>query len=246
MFELYNQDCIYKLKDIPSSSVSLVFCDLPYGITAAKWDSEIDICFLWEEWERIRKKEAPVVLFSSQPFTTKLINSNIKNFKYCWYWVKNQGTNFFHAKRMPIRKIEELCVFYKHDYYPQITDGHTPTNSAKGCSNGKAYYGTNTRNYKGGKTTRYPTNILEFKCVDNYSRVHSAEKPVDLCEYIIKTYTKEDEIVLDCCMGSGTTGVASIRNNRKFIGIEKDENYFNIAKKRVENSLTDDKDSLKY
>ena len=135
---------------------------------------------------------------------------------------------------MPIRKIEEICIFKKGKYYPQITDGHIPTNSAKGCSNGKAYHGTNTRDYEGGKTTRFPTNILEFKCVDNYSRLHSSEKPVDLVEYLIKTYTDENDLVLDNTMGSCSTGIACVNTNRNFIGIENNMDYFNISLKRVE------------
>ena len=135
---------------------------------------------------------------------------------------------------MPIRKIEEICIFKKGKYYPQITDGHIPTNSAKGCSNGKAYHGTNTRYYEGGKTTRFPTNILEFKCVDNYSRLHSSEKPVDLLEYLIKTYTDENDLVLDNTMGSCSTGIACINTNRSFIGIEKELEHFTNSKKRVE------------
>lgn len=134
---------------------------------------------------------------------------------------------------MPIRKIEEICIFKKGKYNPQITSGHQPTNSSKGSSNGKAYHGKNTRNYKGGKTTRYPTNILEFKCVNNYQRVHSSEKPVDLLEYLIKTYSDENDIVLDNTMGSGSTGVACVNLNRQFIGIEKDETFFEISKNRI-------------
>ena len=148
--------------------------------------------------------------------------------------MKNQGTNFFHAKRMPIRKIEEICIFGGRKYYPQITDGHIPTNSANGVSIGKAYFGINTRNDGGGKTTRYPTNILEFPCVDNYSRIHSSQKPVELCEYLIKTYTQENELVLDNCMGSGTTGIACMNTKRNFVGFETDEKYFELANKRIE------------
>jgi site-specific DNA-methyltransferase (adenine-specific) len=138
---------------------------------------------------------------------------------------------------MPIRKVEEICVFKNGKYYPQITDGHLPTNSAKGCSNGKAYHGTNARDYEGGKTTRFPTNILDFKCVDNYSRLHSAEKPVNLLEYLIKTYTDDEDTVLDNCMGSGSTGVACKNLNRSFIGIELDTEYFKIAEKRINENL---------
>ena len=203
-------------------------------MTAPKWDEHIDMVELWKQYNRIIKKNGTIALFASQPFTTKIISSNEKDFRYCWYWLKNQGTNFFHAKRMPIRKIEEICIFKKGKYYPQITDGHIPTNSAKGCSNGKAYHGTNTRDYEGGKTTRFPTNILEFKCVDNYSRLHSSEKPVDLLEYLIKTYTDENDLVLDNTMGSCSTGIACINTNRSFIGIEKELEHFTNSKKRVE------------
>lgn len=136
---------------------------------------------------------------------------------------------------MPIRKIEEICIFKRGKYNPQITEGHIPTNSAKGCSNGKAYHGTNKRDYVGGKTTRFPTNILEFDCVDNYSRVHSSEKPVDLCEYLIKTYTDEGDLILDNCIGSGSTLVAAINTKRNFIGIEISEEYCQIALKRLVN-----------
>ena len=203
-------------------------------MTAPKWDEHIDMVELWKQYNRIIKKNGTIALFASQPFTTKIISSNEKDFRYCWYWLKNQGTNFFHAKRMPIRKIEEICIFKKGKYYPQITDGHIPTNSAKGCSNGKAYHGTNTRDYEGGKTTRFPTNILEFKCVDNYSRLHSSEKPVDLLEYLIKTYTDENDLVLDNTMGSCSTGIACINTDRNFIGIEKELEHFTNSKKRVE------------
>ena len=242
--QLIKGDCLEIMKDIPDKSIDLILCDLPYGMTAPKWDEHIDIKKMWIEYKRIIKDKGSIVLFASQPFTTKLISSNEKDFKYCWYWNKNQGTNFFHAKRMPIRKVEEICVFKNGKYNPQITDGHIPTNSAKGCSNGKAYHGTNKRDYEGGKTTRYPTNILEFKCVDNYSRVHSSQKPVELLEYLIKTYTNEGDTVLDNAMGSGSTGVACLNTNRNFIGIELDENYFDIAKKRIEDTVEDIKNNI--
>ena len=235
--ELIQGDCLKKMKYIPDRGVDLILCDLPYGTTAPSWDKHINIIQLWIQYNRIISKNGTVVLFASQPFTTKLISSNEGSFRYCWYWLKNQGTNFFHAKRMPIRKVEEICVFKKGKYYPQITEGHIPTNSAKGCSNGKAYHGTNTRDYEGGKTTRFPTNILDFKCVDNYSRVHSAEKPVDLLEYLIKTYTDNEDTVLDNCMGSGSTGVACRNLNRSFIGIELDSEYFKIAEKRINENI---------
>jgi len=188
---------------------------------------------LWKEFDRIGKCGCITAIFGCQPFTTKVISSNISNFKYCWYWNKNQGTNFFHAKRMPVRKVEEISIFGGKKYKPQITDGHIPTNSAKGHSNGKVYHGTNIRDYEGGKTTRFPDNILNFKCVNNYSRVHSSQKPVDLLEYLIKTYTDELDTVVDCFAGSGSTLVAAKNLNRQFIGIEKEQEYYDICIERL-------------
>jgi len=235
MQELWLGDCLELMKKIPDKSIDLILTDPPYGVSASKWDKIVDFNLLWNQFNRIVKNSNTICIFGSQPFTTKLIFSNIEEFKYCWYWIKNQGTNFFHAKRMPIRKIEEVCVFGNGRYYPQITDGHVPTNSAFGCSNGEVYYGNNKRNYIGGKTTRFPSNILEFKCVDNYSRMHPNQKPLSLCEYFIKTYTLEDQIILDPFTGSGTTCLAAKNLNRQFIGIEKEEKYFNIAEKRIFN-----------
>lgn len=230
---LFNDDCFNIFPHIKDNSINLIFCDLPFGITAPNWDKNIDFVKLWEHYNRIIKKDGTIALFSAQPFTTKLIMSNEKDFRYCWYWIKNQATNFFHAKRMPTRKVEEICIFKKGNYYPQISDGHIPTNSAKGCSNGKAYHGVNKRDYEGGKTTRYPNNVLDFKCVNNYARLHSAEKPIELIEYILKTYTIEDDWVLDNCMGSNTTGLGCKNLNRNYIGIEKDEKIFKIGVNRI-------------
>jgi site-specific DNA-methyltransferase (adenine-specific) len=228
-------DCLDIMKNISDKSIDMICADLPYGVTASKWDEHIDMLELWKQYNRIIKDNGTIALFSSQPFTTKLIASNEKDFRYCWYWIKNQATNFFHAKRMPTRKVEEICVFKKGKYYPQITDGHIPTNSAKGCSNGRTYHGTNTRDYKGGKTTRYPNNVLNFKCVDNYSRLHSSEKPVELIEYLIKTYTDKNDIVLDNVAGSGTTAIACIKTNRNYILIENDLESHIISLNRIEN-----------
>ena len=235
--KLIHGDCLIEMKNIPDKSIDMILCDLPYGTTACKWDVVIPFDRLWCQYKRIIKDGRPIVLFSSQPFTTDVINSNRKSFKYCWYWIKNQGTNFFHSKKQPIRKVEEICVFNSKIYYPQMTDGHKPTNSAKGCSNGSVYYGKNKRDYIGGSTKRFPTNVLEYKCVNNYKRIHPSEKPIELLEFLIKTYTIEGDTVLDNCIGSGITMIACINPNRKGIGIEKDEKYFEIAKNRVEKAL---------
>lgn len=226
-------DCLELMKNIPDKSVDFICIDPPYGMTACKWDSIVSFDLLWNEFNRIGKNGYVCAIFGSQPFTTLVISSNIKKFKYCWYWNKNQGTNFFHAKRMPIRKVEEISIFGGKHYYPQITDGHVPTNSARGVSNGKTYHGSNKRNYEGGNTTRFPDNILNFKCVDNYSRIHSSQKPVELLEYLVKTYTNENEVVLDCFAGSGTTLVAAKNTNRRYIGIEKEREYFEYCLTRL-------------
>jgi len=232
-FGLYFGNCLELIKNISDKSIDLIFADLPYGQTAQYWDEIIDMKLLWPEYNRIVTNDGIIALFSAQPFTTMLISSNLEQFKYCWYWEKNRGTNFFHAKRMPIRKIEEICIFGGKNYYPQMSNGHIPTNSAKGCSNGNLYHGKNKRDYQGGSTERYPINILKYKCVDNYHRLHPNEKPIDLLEYIIKTYTKENEIVLDNVMGSGSTGIACLNTGRKFIGMENNNKYFEIATKRI-------------
>jgi site-specific DNA-methyltransferase (adenine-specific) len=232
---LFNADCLDAMQYIKDESIDLILVDPPYGITANKWDTVINFELFWSEFERIITKCGVVLVFSSQPFTTKLIYSNITKFKYCWYWIKNQGTNFFHSKRMPIRKIEEINVFYGNCYYPQKSINHIPTNSSKGTSNGKNYHGNNIRNYKGGETTRFPINILQYNCVNNYSRLHPNQKPVDMLKYLILTYSLPGQIVLDNCMGSGSTGVAALLEGRQFIGIEKDKEYFEIARKRIKN-----------
>lgn len=235
MIDLKYGDCIDCMKDIPDNSVHAIITDIPYGVSACKWDSVIDFKLMWNELNRIIKDNGAIVLFASQPFTTSLIYSNMKKFKYCWVWEKNFSTNFLHAKRQPLRKTEDIVVFHNGAsyYYPIKTEGHIPTSSARGATDGKLWHGRNIRDYDGGDTTRYPTNILKIDAHSNKSRLHPTQKPVELMEYLIKTYTLEEEIILDFTMGSGTTGVACINTNRRFIGIEKDLNYFNIAENRI-------------
>lgn len=233
MNKLFYGDCIDILPTLPDKSIDFIFCDLPFQVTANSWDQILPLDFLWKEFSRIGKKNTVTALFAVQPFITDVINSNRKNYKYSWYWKKNQGTNFFHAKRMPIRVIEEILIFGKGSYFPQITSDHTPTNSAKGKSIGKTYFGTNIRNDDGGKTTRYPNNFLEFKCVDNYSRQHSSQKPTDLCRYIIQTYTEPNQVVLDITMGVGSIPLAASEVGWRYIGIEKNINFYNIATERI-------------
>jgi len=187
---------------------------------------------MWEQLKRVIKPSGAIVMTASQPFTTTLISSNFNMFKYCWVWEKNRATNFPNAKKRPLTSHEDICIFMKNGiwYNPQKTGGHKPTNSAKGASQGTIYNGDNVRNYEGGDTTRYPRTVQRFDCERG---LHPTQKPVALMEYLIKTYTNENETVLDFTMGSGTTGVACKNTGRKFIGIELDDNYFDIATKRI-------------
>jgi len=229
-------DCLVAMKEIEDGSVDMVLADPPYGTTACKWDSIIPLEPMWEQLKRVIKPNGAIIMTASQPFTTTLISSNMKMFKYCWVWEKNFSTNFLHAKRQPMRKHEDILCFYRKpgSYYPIKSTGHVPTQSAKGSSKGKLWHGENNRDYAGGDTERFPTSVLKFDAVDPKQRVHQTQKPVALMEYLIKTYTNEGETVLDFTMGSGTTGVACANLNRDFIGIEKDLDYFNIAKERIE------------
>lgn len=232
MIELIQGDCLEKMKDIPNASIDMVLTDPPYGTTACKWDSIIPLEPMWDQLKRVIKPDGVVVMTASQPFTTTLISSNIKMFKYCWVWEKNRATNFPNAKRRPLTAHEDIVVFIngKLCYNPQKTSGHKPTNSAKGATQGSIYQGESIRNYKGGDTTRFPRTVVKFDCGRG---LHPTQKPVALMEYLIKTYTNEGETVLDFTMGSGTTGVASKNLDRDFIGIELDKDYFNIARNRI-------------
>lgn len=232
MIDLRCGDCLKLMKDIPDKSIDMILCDLPYGTTRNKWDSVIPLDKLWEQYERIIKENGAIVLFSQMPFTAELVHSNLKLFKYEWIWEKDNGTGFLNAKKMPLKIHENILVFYKKlpTYNPQMRTGFKPYK----CKQGR--HSTNYGAYEQGHITesngeRYPIDIIEFK---KDSGLHPTQKPVALLEYLIKTYTNENETVLDNCMGSGSTGVASINTNRNFIGIELSEEYYNIAKERIE------------
>ena len=225
-------DCLEIMKDIPDKSIDMILCDLPYGTTKNKWDSVIDLNELWTGYERIIKDNGAIILFSQMPFTAELTHSNLKLFKYEWIWEKDNSTGFLNAKKMPLKIHENILVFYKKlpTYNPQMRTGFKPYK----CKQGR--HSTNYGAYEQGHITesngeRYPIDIIEFK---KDSGLHPTQKPVALLEYLIKTYTNEGDVVLDNCMGSGSTGVACVNTNRDFIGIEKDEKYFNIAKERIE------------
>ena len=228
MIDLKHGDCLELMKEIPDGSVDMVLTDPPYGTTACKWDSVIPFEPMWEQLKRIIKKNGAIVLFGSEPFSSALRMSNIKQYKYDWIW-KKRAVNFLNAKKQPLREVENILVFNSLVYNPQgliyspkvnKRSNSTETNGAHGLSNLSEY-------------TNYPKNILEFK---NERGLHPTQKPVALLEYLIKTYTQDGETVLDFTMGSGSTGVACVNINRNFIGIERDDEYFEIADKRIKDA----------
>jgi site-specific DNA-methyltransferase (adenine-specific) len=226
---LVNADCFDVFPFIDNKTVNLILCDLPYGTTWQKWDSVLDMKKLWQEYNRIISDNGAIVLFSSQPFTTELINSNIKNFKYTWYWIKDNKGNYLNAKYQPLRQVEEINVFNKHNYYPQGLRDYN-----KGRCRGSSAKIT-LMNYSDSwvqEKTGYPSNVLNYGL--DRTGLHPTAKPLELIKYLIKTYTKEDDVVMDNCMGSNTTGLACKELNRQYIGIEKDKHYYDVSVNRVQ------------
>ena len=281
MIELYNGDCLEIMKEIPSKSIDMILCDLPYQVTKNKWDiiipmndyviindevlekdefylqqfikglskKEIDKIWkenkqegLWTHYNRIVKDNGAILLFGQDIFSAQLINSNLKMYKYKWFWKKDRPSGFLNAKKIPLKDVEEILVFYKKCpiYNPQFWEGiplHGMGTKYKEGNLGNNNYGkfashTNPSANREGDTKKYPRQVLEFK--RPHPPIFPTQKPVDLCEYLIKTYTNEGDLVLDNCMGSGSTGVACKNLNRKFIGIELNSETFNLAKDRIE------------
>ncbi len=232
---IYLGDCLELMKYIPDKSIDMILCDLPYGTTACKWDTIIPFEPLWEQYKRIIKDNGAVVLFGSQPFTTKLIQSNLEMFRYEWIFEKHQGTNPAMAKKQPLKAHENILVFYKLQpvYCPQMGKGKPYKGYKSDKPQSEVYGGGKSVHRDNPNGTRYPKTVVKFT-KDKGKRFHPTQKPVALLEYLIKTYTNEGDTVLDNCMGSGSTGVACINTNRKYIGIEKELKYFEIAKKRIE------------
>lgn len=239
---LYMGDCLDIMQVLPDASIDMVLCDLPYGTTACKWDAVIPFEPLWEQYRRVTKPNAAVVLTASQPFTTALIASNLKHFKYCWVWDKVRGVGFQIAKFRPMMRTEDVAVFINGNgalatYNPQMVERNKIKKSkcySSSDSNPLAYNDGQEREY----THRYPTNVIEVSNASQKGKVHPTQKPVALMEYMIRTYTNPSDIVLDNTMGSGTTGVACENTGRRFIGIERDENYFNVACSRIESAVS--------
>ena len=244
--QLYNGDCLEVMDNLIQQGIKIdaIITDIPYGTTHCKWDSIIPFEDMWKRIKLLRKDITPTILFGSEPFSSSLRLSNIKEYKYDWKWEKTQATGFFNAKKQPMRCIEDICVFYQRQclYNPQKTEGHKPVNSyTKYLStvNKTEVYGKCTKELSGGgNTDRFPRQLLTYSSDKQTCYLHPTQKPVALMEYLIKTYTNEEDLVLDFTMGSGTTGVACKNLNRKFIGIELDENYFNIAKERINGEIT--------
>ena len=235
MIDLRLGDCLEVMKTIPDKSIDAIICDLPYGTTACKWDSVIPFEPLWAQYKRIIKGNGAIVLFGQEPFSSLLRMSNIGEYKYDWIWDKVKPGTFATAKYQPLRQHELISVFYKNfgAYNPQMTERDKPKTSKRYGNSDSASLKYNdglNRKY----TQLYPKTILKYSNATQKGKVHPTQKPVDLLEYLVKTYTNQGDTVLDNCMGSGTTGVACKNLSRKFIGIEQDANYFEIASKRIE------------
>ena len=240
--KLYKGDCLEIMKTIQDKSIDAIITDPPYGTTACKWDSVIPFDLMWEQLNRIIKPNGAIVLFGSQPFTSALISSNYKMFKYEWIWEKASGSNFAVVKYQPFKEHENIVVFGKGrvNYYPIKQE-----RKGSGLNRLKAEYKSNTvsgetinklkSNRKGKKydKLRNPSSVQYFNNRDKFRGFHPTQKPIALMEYLIKTYTNENETVLDFTMGSGSTGVAAVNNNRNFIGIELDDKFFEIAEQRI-------------
>ena len=246
MYNLILGDCLTEMQNIPDGSVDMILCDPPYGTTACKWDIVIPFEPMWEELNRIIKPNGAICLFGNEPFTSCLICSNIKGFKYRWDWNKKIPSGMGYAKYRPMQQTEDICVFSKSGektkYNPQFIKRDKPIKSGGNSIQARVYSGfkcmEDGKEYKKTYDYKNPVTLIEFDKVRK-GALHPTQKPVALLEYLIRTYTNEGETVLDFTMGSGSTGVACVNTNRNFIGIELDEGYFNIAKKRIEEAVND-------
>lgn len=229
-------DCLELMPQIPDGSVDMILCDLPYGSTSCVWDVVIPFEPLWREYKRVIKRNAAIVLTSSQPFTTDLICSNREWFRYCWVWDKLAPGNVYDANNRPLKYHEDVCVFYQSQptYNPQKWLGEANHSRRPGKATGNSIYGNPDRLPADLSGWKYPRSIIAFQKHSASENLHRTQKPVALMEYLIRTYTNEGETVLDNTMGSGTTGVACVNTGRHFIGIEKDEGYYRIACQRIE------------
>jgi DNA modification methylase len=232
--KIYNEDCLTGMQRIEDESIDMILCDLPYGTTRNTWDSIIPLDKLWEQYKRVIKDNGAIVLFAQTPFDKVLGCSNLEWLKYEWIWKKSKPTGHLNAKKMPLKQHENILVFYKK----------LPTYNCLNLTKvDKMVSRTNKGNYgECSKTTKqeytgYPKSIIEYNSIVTKEQLHQTQKPLDLCEFLIRTYTNERDVVLDNCIGSGTTAIASINTNRNYIGFEKDVTYFELANKRIEEYL---------
>lgn len=236
MYEIYNEDCLEGMKRIESGSVALILTDPPFGTTDCEFDKKLPSEPMWEQFKRVTKQNAAIILFSQMPFGAELIMSNREMFRYEWIWEKSLGVGFLNAKKMPLRCHENILVFYEKlpTYNPQFTKGKPYVKKNSSC----------TPNYQKLKELvftndgeRCPRDVIHFNSQTESEKLHPQQKPVDLLSYLIKTYTNEGELVLDATMGSGSTGVAAMNTNRRFIGFETETKFYEIAKKRIDEAL---------
>lgn len=246
--ELILGNCLKVMPKFADKSIDMILCDLPYGETARnKWDVCLPFDLLWKEYERIIKDDGAIILFANGMFTAELMTSNKKLWRYNLVWEKTQPTGFLNARRMPLRSHEDICVFYKRlpTYNPQKTTGHerkvSSASSKRNCKKSTNYGEAGLVSYD--STERYPRSVLKFSKDIQHAALHPTQKPVALLEWLIRSYTNEDDTVLDNCMGSGSTGVACLNTRRRFIGIENDKDYFDVAVRRIrqENAQADSK-----
>lgn len=240
MNKVLHGDCLDLMMDIPHKSIDMILCDLPYGTTNCKWDVIIPFNRLWLAYNRIIKDNGAIVLFGAEPFSSLLRLSNLEMYKYDWIWDKVKGTGFLNAKKQPMRNHELVSVFYKNQctYNAQKTSGHVHKKTFRAKHLQTEVYGEMNQDYHYSSTDRYPRSIQVFSTDTQNSSLHPTQKPVALCEYLIKTYTNPGELVLDNCAGSGTTGVGCVNTDRNYILMEKELKYFEIIKERL---LTNDK-----
>jgi DNA modification methylase len=242
-YMLFHEDCLKAMECIEDNSIDLILCDLPYGSISCSWDVVIPFNLLWEQYNRVLKSNSVIILFGIQPFTTNLISSNKENFKYSLVWNKNVPTGMAQARYRPMRYHEDILIFYKGKNVVYNPIMKPRIGIGKACYNYEHYAGKSNHldikkvKIKYNPDFVQPSTVLSFNVVPNRkNKLHPTQKPIELCEYLIKTYTNDNAIVLDNCMGSGTTGVACLNTNRQFIGIEKNSKYFEIAAKRIRNN----------
>jgi DNA modification methylase len=236
MIKLMQGDCLERMKEIESGSVDVVLADPPFGTTQCKWDSVIPLNPMWDQLKRVIKPRGVIILMAAQPFTSVLTCSNLKMFKYDLVWEKPNATGFLNAKKMPLRAHESALVFYNKlpTFNPQMTHGH-PRRTSKRKTVDSECYGKALTLTEYDSTSRYPRSVQKISRDKQKASYHPTQKPVELMEWLIKSYSSEGDMVLDFTMGSGTTGVAAKNLNRNFIGIELDQGYFDIAEKRISN-----------